>query len=258
MTQVHRDDAVEREERRYSTRRACACSLSFFPALLEARIGGGDGKENVDVATTLPSFPRRLITASRPAAGHSIPERNASFRVESLAKTELVRCQRPEEVPRIALTRARRDKAIPRQENYADCRLESISIGPSERTRARILVSDFPGANNGANDNGRDHSYLERIIAIMGELVRGSGSSDECRNFAEGHRRVCGPWPTFRADNRERAKLFQTSRRWSLDRPRFLPDESSSLRKAVSRRGEGEIEKEKKIIVRQKGKMRVI
>ncbi|KYM86882.1 hypothetical protein ALC53_03805 [Atta colombica] len=37
---------------------------------------------------------------------------------------------------------------------------------------------DFPGANNGANDNGRDHSYLERIIAIMGEVVRDSGSSD--------------------------------------------------------------------------------
>ncbi|EGI57720.1 hypothetical protein G5I_14247 [Acromyrmex echinatior] len=81
--------------------------------------------------------------------------------------------------------------------------------------------------------------------------------SDECRNFAEGHRRVCGPWPTFRADNRERAKLFQTSRRWSLDRPRFLPDESSSLRKAVSRRAEvqEEIEKEKKIIVQQKGQV---
>jgi len=79
MTQVHRDDAVEREERRYPTRSACACSLSFFPALLETRIGGGGGKENVDIATTLPSFPRRLITASRPAAGHGIPERNASF-----------------------------------------------------------------------------------------------------------------------------------------------------------------------------------
>ncbi|KYN39857.1 hypothetical protein ALC56_05625 [Trachymyrmex septentrionalis] len=59
MTQVHRDDAVEREERRY------------------------------DVATTLPSFPRRLITASRPAAGHGIPERNASFRVESVAKIKI-------------------------------------------------------------------------------------------------------------------------------------------------------------------------
>ncbi|KYM99628.1 hypothetical protein ALC62_09630 [Cyphomyrmex costatus] len=234
MTQVHRDDAVEREERRYPTCRACACSLSFFPALLEARISGGGGKEDDDVATTLPRFPRRLITASRPAAGHGIPGRNASFRKYSRLTSGLLdvltliqnrtvldrrepRCrvsanrssnlgrsvdgtrsvpQRPEEVPRIALTRARKDKAIPRQENYADCRLESISIGSSEhlieiqRRRVRILVSDFPGANNGANDNGRDHSYLERIIAIMGELMRGSGSSDGPGESEGGKRNV--------------------------------------------------------------------
>ncbi|KYN12948.1 hypothetical protein ALC57_15013 [Trachymyrmex cornetzi] len=63
-------------------------------------------------------------------------------------------------------------------------------------------------------------------------------------------------WKQFKVKilKEARAKLFQTSRRWSLDRPRFLSDESSSLRKAVSRRaeGEGEIEKEKRIIVQQK------
>lgn len=61
----------------------------------------------------------------------------ASNRSSNLGRsrwTELVRCPRPEEVPRIALTRVRRDKAIPRQWNYADCRLESISIGSAERT----------------------------------------------------------------------------------------------------------------------------
>lgn len=41
----------------------------------------------------------------------------------------------------------------------------------------RIPPLEFSaGANNGANDNGRDLSYLGRIIAYGREIARGSGS----------------------------------------------------------------------------------
>lgn len=87
---------------------------------------------------------REYIRALRAARSPRGVDRNRGFRSTRAAAslptrssnlgrwTELVRC--PGEVPRIALTRMRRDKAIPRQWNYADCRLESISIGSAEHT----------------------------------------------------------------------------------------------------------------------------
>lgn len=65
---MHRDDAVEREERSYLTRRACAFFLSRA-----ARIGGG-GKEDDDVAPPFPTTAHYGFPTRR-----GIPEQQVGF-----------------------------------------------------------------------------------------------------------------------------------------------------------------------------------
>lgn len=60
--QVHRGDAVEREERRYQKRRACARSLSFFPALLESAAVAAAAAVVAKRRRTTTSLPRSPVS----------------------------------------------------------------------------------------------------------------------------------------------------------------------------------------------------